>query len=264
MTSVEPRSELIELEGGVVHLVRAGDGDPVLFLHAGPGVGPWNPFFAEVARNHELLIPEHPGYGRSDDFPELSTIDDLVQHYVRLLDRLGISSATVVGASFGGWIAAELASRHPSRIERLVLMAAVGIEVPGHPYVDVFALAPEDTRELIFHDPEVAASLPAPPPAQVQAAARHRVALERFARDPLLHDPRLIGRLGAVTASTNVLWPVSDRIVPRAIAEVYAERIPDATLHVLPDHGHALYAERPEQLGRLVDALLRTEARELA
>jgi pimeloyl-ACP methyl ester carboxylesterase len=76
---VVPSEEFLELAGGRVHLLRGGTGEPVLFLHAAGGAGAWHLFHALLAdAGFEVLAPDHPGFGKSDDFLEAEAIDDLV------------------------------------------------------------------------------------------------------------------------------------------------------------------------------------------
>ena len=94
MTAVAPTEEFLELAGGRVHLLRGGAGEPVLFLHAAGGAGAWLPFHAQLAgAGFEVIAPDHPGFGQSDDFPEVEAIDDLVYHYLDVLDGLGPAPA---------------------------------------------------------------------------------------------------------------------------------------------------------------------------
>ncbi|HEX6454232.1 MAG TPA: alpha/beta fold hydrolase [Trebonia sp.] len=78
----------------------------MLFLHAAGGAGTWSEFHALLARRFEIIAPDHPGFGKSDEFPDAEGVDDLVYHYLDVLDALELGPAHVVGASFGGWIAA--------------------------------------------------------------------------------------------------------------------------------------------------------------
>lgn len=257
--AVPPRAPVVEhiaLEHGAVRAMRAGAGRPLLLLHGGAGAGPWNSFYGRLADDNDVLIPDHPGFGRSDDFPDVAGIDGLVEHYLELIDRAGLDRPILVGVSFGGWIAAELASRVPDVTDVLVLMASVGLEIPGAPITDIFAVPPQELAPRLFHDPGFAQRLPAPTAEAARTAARNRAALERFARTPLLHDARLDARLDHVTARTAVFWPESDRVVPRAVAERFADRIPGAAFQVLRGYGHALYVERPEPLGDVVAAAI--------
>src|SRR6516225_12048897 len=106
-------------------MFRAGEGEPLLFLHAAGGAGTWLDFHRLLAGGgFAVIAPDHPGFGKSDDFPEVEAMDDLVYHYLDLLDVLGLGRAHVVGASFGGWIAAELAVAAPHRVGSLALLSA--------------------------------------------------------------------------------------------------------------------------------------------
>ena len=105
MTEVAPTEEFLELAGGRVHLLRGGAGEPVLFLHAAGGAGAWLPFHSRLAEaGFEVIAPDHPGFGQSDDFPEVEAIDDLVYHYLDVLDGLGPGAARTSSArrSAGG------------------------------------------------------------------------------------------------------------------------------------------------------------------
>ena len=117
---VEVRTERLQVGAGEVRLLRAGSGPPLLFLHAAGGGG-WTPFHDGLGASFDVLAPDHPGFDESDTTDEVEGVDDLVYHYLRLLDILEIEKATVVGVSFGGWVAAELAVHSPERVERLVL-----------------------------------------------------------------------------------------------------------------------------------------------
>jgi pimeloyl-ACP methyl ester carboxylesterase len=245
----EVRTERLQVGEGQVRLLRAGSGPPLLFLHAAGGGG-WMPFLDALAQHFEVLAPDHPGFDESETTDENEGIDDLVYHYLRLLDALGIEKAVVVGASLGGWIAAELAVHSPQRVERLVLMSPAGLRIPEAPPTDLFFLPPEKLVPTLFHDPAVAEGLfPAEPSVDdIMRAYRNNTAFARYAWRPFLNDPKLERRLYRVTAPTLVIWPDDDQVIPRAHAERYAERIAGARLEVIPECGHALYGEKPQEI----------------
>jgi pimeloyl-ACP methyl ester carboxylesterase len=86
----EGASERLELGSGSIHVQRGGEGPPLLFLHAAGGAGAWHPFLGLLARRFAVVAPDHPGFGGSDDLPEVEAMDDLVYHYLDVLDRLGL------------------------------------------------------------------------------------------------------------------------------------------------------------------------------
>ncbi len=251
--------EFLELPGGRVHLLRGGTGEPVLFLHAAGGAGQWHPFHELLAASgFEVIAPDHPGFGKSDEFPEVERIDDLVFHYLDVLDALGLDRPHVVGGSFGGWIAAELAVYAPHRIGSLTLLSAAGLRLPEHPVTDLFLLPPAQLPAVLFHAPPPPAPVPDGPPDldAVIAAYREATALARFAWVPFFNDPKLERRLRRITAPALVAAPSDDRVIPVEHARRYAERIPSAVYTEVPGCGHAMYFERPAEFAQLVAAFL--------
>jgi pimeloyl-ACP methyl ester carboxylesterase len=250
--------EYLDFPGGRVHLLSGGDGPPLLFLHAAGGAGQWHEFHELLARRFTVFAPDHPGFGGSDEFADVEDMDDLVYHYLDVIERLGLDSPHVVGASFGGWLAAELAVAAPHAVGSLVLLSPAGLRLPEHPIADLFLMTPEQLAGALFHDSAKAAGIfPAEPGVDdVLAAYRDMTALARFAWTPFLCNPKLERRLRRATAPTLVVWPAEDRIVPIAHGHRYAELIPKAELSVVEDCGHAMYFERPAEFAAAVTEFL--------
>ncbi len=248
MTDDAPAQEHLQLAGGRVHLFRAGAGEPLLFLHAAGGAGAWLDFHALLAASFDVIAPDHPGFGGSDDFPDLEAVDDLVFHYLDVMDALGLERPHVVGASFGGWIAAELAVTAPHRIASLVLLSPAGLRLPDHPVPDIFLMPPDQLVATLFQHPPPPTEPPAAPDVeQILAAYRDQTALARFCWSPYLCNPKLERRLHRITAPTLVVSPAQDRLIPVAHGRRYAERIPAARFTEIEDCGHAMYFERPAE-----------------
>lgn len=243
-----PTPTRVPMGSGEVSFFRQGSGRPVLVLHAAGGAGAWNPYLEQLSQHFDVIAPDHPGFGLSDELPEVTTVQEIAAHYVRLLDQLGIDRLDVVGASFGGWIAAELATTIPDRVEHLVLMAPAGLHLPDAPPANLFEMGPEQlVRALFYDDAVVTAALSAPPtPEAIAQNERDMTAFGRFAREPFLHDPELPGRLPKITAPTLVLTAEVDEIIPRPHSEAYAEAISGSTLREVPRTAHGLYHERPD------------------
>ncbi|HZD65275.1 MAG TPA: alpha/beta fold hydrolase [Acidimicrobiales bacterium] len=261
MTTTGEQSALarrLEIGSGAISYFRAGSGRPVLFLHGGGGAGEWNPYHQALSGQVDLIAPDHPGFGLSDDLPELRDVDDLVYHYLDVLDAFGLAQVDLVGASFGGWIAAELAVHSPERFRRLVLLAPVGLRIPEHPVSDLFLMTPPQLLRSLFHDPDLVESLSAAEPAteDILRSYRDLGAMARFGWVPFLNNPKLEGRLRRISSPTRVVAAEHDRIVPRAHCERYAAAIPDAELVVVENCGHVLYGERPEAVAATVTDFL--------
>jgi pimeloyl-ACP methyl ester carboxylesterase len=253
-----PAGEYLQLAGGRVHLLRGGAGEPLLFLHAAGGAGTWLEFHRLLARGFDVVAPDHPGFGRSDEFAEVEAIDDLVYHYLDVMDQLGLDRPHVVGASFGGWVAAELAVAAPHRIGSLVLLAPAGLRLPDHPVADLFLMSPEQVLTALFQDPAAAAGLfPAAPDLDfILAQYRDLSALARFSWTPFMSNPKLERRLHRITSPTLVACPSDDRLIPVAHGRRYGELIPGARFAEIGDCGHAMYFERPAEFADLLAAFL--------
>jgi pimeloyl-ACP methyl ester carboxylesterase len=132
------------------------------------------------------------------------------------------------------------------RIIRLVLLDAVGIEVPDHPVADVSGLSLPEIQALSFHDPTPFRVDPATiPDAQKEIAAANAQALAVYAGRPAMADPTLLGRLRGIDVPTLVLWGESDQIVTPAYGQAYAAAIKGARFEVLPGTGHMPQMETP-------------------
>ena len=246
MATPEPMS--LEIDGATIGVLRSGTGEPVLFLHPSGAAGTWRPYHERLSERFDLVAPDCPGFGRSDALDSVEDIDDLVYFVLELLDRLSLEQPHVVGASFGGWLAAELAVHSPERVGRLVLVDAIGLDLPDHPYADLFAMTREETAAALFHDPAVAKRV-FPPDPDVDVLVQEykdKTAFAKVAWSPFMCDPKLERRLKRITAPTLVLWGADDEVVSVEHGRRYAERIPDATLKVFEGCGHAVLVERTD------------------
>jgi pimeloyl-ACP methyl ester carboxylesterase len=252
------RSERMAFAGGMLSVRRQGKGTPLLYLHDGGGASQWHGALDAWSSDHDVVAPDHPGFGASDELDGVDTVGDLVYLYLDLLDRLQIDRAHLAGGSFGGWIAAELAVHSPARFRSLTLLSAVGLRIPEHPVTDLFLMGPDELAAALYHDEKVAAAA-FPPDATLDdflRVYRDMGALALFAWSPFMSNPKLEQRLHRVRIPTLVVWPEHDRVVPRAHAERYAARIAGARLAIVEDCGHAMYYERPAPFASLVREFL--------
>jgi pimeloyl-ACP methyl ester carboxylesterase len=241
-------------------VLEGGTGQPLLVLHAAGGAGLWLPYHELLAQRYRVIAPDSPSFGRSAESEVVDGVDDLAFLYADLLEQLELDDLIVVGSSFGGWVAAELAVLASSEfISKLVLIDPIGLRIPDAPIGDLFAMNPAQKMAALFHDPAVAAAMfPAQPDVEViMAFYRDEMAFARYAWSPFCCNPKLVRRLHRISAPTLVLWGEHDRLVPRQHGERYAERIPNARLEIIAGSGHAVMMEKPKEAIDAIERFLR-------
>ena len=122
-----PEPTRLTVRDTAIDLLRDGSGPPLLFLHGAGGGGRWLTFQEQLAERFDVLAPSLPGHAGSPAAEWIEHVSDLAFHYLDLLDTLGLDRVRLVGASFGGWIAAEMATMASHRLHSLVLIDPVGI-----------------------------------------------------------------------------------------------------------------------------------------
>jgi pimeloyl-ACP methyl ester carboxylesterase len=241
--------EMITVSGCQIRLLRGGreGAPPLVFLHGAGGHTGWMAFLDELARDFAVYAPEHPGFGRSDDPPWLDEIGDLAYFYLDFLATLGLDRVHLIGTSFGGWIAAELAVRDQTKLASLTLVGAVGITAGGKPVDDIFRLSTEENLRRFYADPARAARRLADMAAvDMNVVAKNRATVQRIAYRPRYHNPSLAKWLHRITVPTLLIWGDKDGLVPVRFGEAYRALIPGSRLVVLENAGHAPFDEQKD------------------
>lgn len=245
-----------QIAGIDLELHDLGRGAPVLWLHGGQGFNPKHAFVDLIAAKRRLIVPSHPGFGRSSLPDWLDSVDDIAHVYLELLDRLELRDIDVVGNSIGGWIAAEMACKVPERIRRLVMIGPVGVKV-GSPdrldIPDVFAMSQDDASKLLFHDPaKMKVDISKLSDDELTAMFRNREALALLVWEPWMHNPKLKRRLHRATMPTLFIRGASDGLVSDQYMSAYAKLMPNAHTHTIAAAGHAPQLEQPEKFASAV------------
>ena len=245
----------LSVRGTPIHLWQDGAGPPLLFLH-GPGAGGrWLEFQERLAEDFTTMVPSHPGHGGSPAAEWIEHSSDLAFHYYDLLDELNLARVHLVGASFGGWIAAELATMASHRLASLTLIDPVGIKVDGWIYPFLFGMDLPEVVATVFHNPMAALALAPPDQSPETLAMQYRqgTALARVAWNPYLYSPLLRRRLARISTPTLVCWGAHDRLAPLdPCGQTWAKEITGARLTVFADSGHLPHLEEPEAVARAV------------
>jgi pimeloyl-ACP methyl ester carboxylesterase len=253
----------MNLYGIELELLEFGAGQPLLFLHGAGGVPQSAPFLDLLAEHFRVIVPSHPGFGDSDLPKDFDCVDDLAYLYLDLIDRLELSDLVLVGSSFGGWIAAEIAIRCCNNLSKLILVDPIGIKLGDREtrdIVDIFALTPEALRSLLYFNPP-------PPPNYTEMSddelaliARNQASFALYVWEPYAHNPKLRSWLHRINVPTLLIWGENDGIVSTDYGAGYRDAIPGSRLEVIPNAAHLPQIERPETFVERVLAFVGGEA----
>lgn len=259
MTAEAARVSRAEAAGIAVEIAEAGNGPTLLFLHGGHPSGRLDPgarFLEALASGVRVIAPTHPGFGTTAAPPQLTTVEDLAYLYLDLLGALNLRDVTLVGACFGGWIAAEMAIKSTERLSRLVLVDSVGIK-PGdresRDIADIYAVTDQQLAGIAYADPQKMVRNPKNlPEDELILIARSREATARYAWSPYMHNPKLTTRLHRIQIPALVLWGDKDHITTADYGRAYAEAIPGAQFALVESAGHFPHLEQPNATARQI------------
>ena len=237
-----------------LRLRRAGKGQPLLFLHGASGAPVILPFMEKLAERFDVLVPEHPGYGQSDEPEWLENIHDMAYFYLDFLEQLDLKDVLLVGNSMGGWIALEIAVRSTARIKSMVVVSPAGVKAPGVHPADTFLMSPEEQARALVYDQKVAEARLAEPvtPEMLDIALKNRHTTARLAWEPRFHDPHLPKWLHRIKVPVTIVWGAEDRILPVGFAKEFQRLIPGAKLEIISSCGHLPHAEKPDRFVEIV------------
>jgi pimeloyl-ACP methyl ester carboxylesterase len=268
----EASERSIVVRGLRVRYLHSGAGDPVVLAHGWPTSSLlWRHQIPGLARRLQVFAPDWPGFGASEIPEPALGLDELAVLLLGFLDEVGLARASVVAHDLGGPAALLAAAREPDRIARLVilnttpyaelpwavralvqisrtplvgrlLVTRMGFRImfrvgTANPTTDSRALAGEHWRNVVG-----------------RAGRRSLVRVLAATRTESL--ARLERSLGAITCPALVLWAERDRTAPLRIAYRLAGDLPAATLQTIPDAGHFVPGDAPEDVTeRLLDFL---------
>jgi pimeloyl-ACP methyl ester carboxylesterase/nitrite reductase/ring-hydroxylating ferredoxin subunit len=263
--------ETVVVDGIRTNYHDMGSGDPVVLIHgSGPGVSAWANWrltLPPLSERFRVLAPDVLGFGYTERPRDIRyDLDTWTGHLVGFLDALGLERVSVVGNSFGGALALNLATRHPRRVDRLVLMGSVGVSFrltpgldavwgfePSLPHMrallDVFAydhsLVSDDLAQLRLEA--------ATRPGAHEAYSSMFPAPRQDRVDAMTLDEDLIR---AIEHPTLVVHGRDDRVIPVSNSLRLHELIDDSRLHVFGRCGHWVQIEHEAAFNRLISDFL--------
>lgn len=261
----------VTVEGVNINFHDEGKGEPILLIHgSGPGVtawANWRTIIPELAKNNRVIAPDMAGFGYTQTPADFSaTSESWVRQVIGLLDALDLEKVTIIGNSFGGAIALKTASLNPSRVNKLVLMGSVGVSFPitdGLEKVWGYEPSPEAMSELL-HIFAYDQSIISDDLVEMRYRASIRADVqERFSS--LFPTPRQEGverlslsnkELLKIEQPTIIIHGKDDQVIPFAVSEVLAQRLPNAELYPIDQCGHWVQIEKGKEFLDIVKPFL--------
>lgn len=251
--------------GAAIYYESNGIGEPLVLI-PGFASGRWNwRWQSGLASGLRLITFDPRGIGRSST-SNLSglSLGVFAEDVTRILDELGIESANILGASFGGFVALDLASRFPARVDRLIL-ACTSAGGPGHVSPDIEILrsfarqpnVPLGEQVRMFFRPAFSEAFHDEHPEIVEAVCRARedndVAEETYqAQLKAAFSFDVVGQLASIHNETLVITGNDDKLVPMQNSVNLAEKLPNARLEVMAHGSHMFFIEDAAEFNRIV------------
>ena len=235
-----------------------------MFLHGATGLK-WDEFLDYLSQSHTVYAPEHPETtpGDPDAIKSLDDLWDLVLYYYELFDCLELQSPAVVGHSFGGMVAAELASTDPWRVGKLVLVSPIGLWRDDASVKNWMSMAPDAlVRELVY-EPEGAAAKwilaeEEDPEERLTALIQNTWNLGCTGKFTWpIPDKGLKKRMHRIQAPTLVVWGQQDGLAPAVYAQEFTDRITGSRSEIIDMAGHIPQLEQLVTVSHLVRDFLR-------
>jgi pimeloyl-ACP methyl ester carboxylesterase len=245
-----------------VRYYEGGLGQPLVYLHGAGGLDLDMGFLAALAERFHVYAPLVPGYGDSEECAELRDMLDFTLHTWDVIAALGLKDPILVGFSMGGMIAGEMAAVAPNDVSRLALLAPAGLWLDDHPIPDIFSLLPYQLPAYLFHDTEAGAKI---------LSSGGDMADPKFLQGFLVQTARQLGaagkimfpipdrglasRLYRIKAKAILIWGQSDALIPPVYAQAFQRGIAGAELVLIPEAGHVVPFEKPQEAIRAIARL---------
>ena len=240
----------VTVNGVETRVLEFGSGRPLLFLHSGEGPVTYNSAYLEaLSKSYRVIAPWHPGFGPSKRPPAFRDPSDIAYFYLDFIEQEQLSNLLLVGASFGGWVATEIAVRSTMNISTLVLIDPFGIRV-SEPWIrdieDMFALSDDQWTDLAFEDRSFAIrDISAMSDDELALLVKGRDALSYYGWKPYMHNPQLINWLHRIRIPSLLLRGVRDRVVRRECHEIFSKLLPMGRMREIVGAGHFPHLEKP-------------------
>lgn len=259
LSVAKPKFGLVQTKEVMVRYLLSGEaGNPVLLLHGwGGSVESWRPVFDELAKSNLVVAVDLPGHGESDTPLSPWGVSDYASCMLQVMEYLGLEKPCVIGHSFGGKVAIQMAALYPDCFSKMILVNSAGVN-PSRPPKYYLKVVLAKTGKLL---------------------ARYLGKLGRVARDSIykrigskdyvsagplratfvkIVNEDLTKLLPQVKLPTLLIWGKDDKDTPLSSGEVMSRLIPNASLVVFDYAGHFAYLDQYNKFMLLVKQFLKS------
>jgi 2-hydroxy-6-oxonona-2,4-dienedioate hydrolase len=236
----------------------------IVLLHGiGASADRWSYICPALSKYYQLIIPDIVGFGYSDKPTVEYTMDFFVRFFENFLTKLGVERLSIIGSSFGGFLATEFTTRNSEKVDKLILAAPAGAMRISTRTLDQYIMAAlyptyENTKRAfrdMAHEPNTV-----PEDTIRDFMNRMRLPNAKYAFMSTLLAMRdsqgLSERLSKINVPTLLIWGEYDRMIPLAYSKEYTE-IPNSKLVLIDNCGHTPFVEKPLEFNNTVLKFLR-------
>lgn len=218
----------------------------MILLHgAGATARLWRKQIGPLSGLFNVFAPDLPGFGGTDDFPEIKDVRGYSGFLSVFLEKVGMSRASLVGSSMGGWAASWFALIYPEKVEKLVLVSPAGVYRPEDPPMPLPSLLDEIKAwyEKVS-DPLMGSGAK-------RELEKGLSTIERLGASGGL-EPDIQGMLSEIKAETLVMWGEDDRVIPASYATIFEHGIKGSELRIIKGAGHMPFIEKAEIFNEII------------
>ena len=237
----------ITLSTGDLRYFQMGDGPILIFLHGRSGFR-LSPVLKNLSKTYRLLMPITPGQDDAPYHEGVNSMETLAELIAEFILKTEAGPCRVMGHSFGAWLAAWLAVRHPDLVKLLILEGPAGFRTGG---ARPSAKSPEEWRDLFYACPEKSPT----GGASFDQEAANRDSVSRYNKGILLDKP-LVAALGDIQSETLILYGTEERVIPIETCDILQDGITHSHLTHISGAGHMAQFDQPESMTPIVEEFL--------
>jgi len=258
------------LNGLKIRYLESGKGNHrhILFIHGlGSSADRWLGISSVLSANFHTVALDLPGFGESDKPATLDyTIENFRESIVEFINKVVINGGktSIIGHSLGGYIAAEVAIENKNMVERLVLIDSSGMLKKPTPLLEEYLkVAINPTKDKVRKVFEQMVADPTRIPSKLVEGFISRINLPnaKYAFKSTLENSANkqigLGRLKLIEdIPTLIIWGSEDKVIPPEHSRLFKEGIANSHIEIIPDAGHAPFAEKPDQVCEILRSFL--------